>query len=546
MVPRKTIARVHDLVHRENELGENNKRLEGSIGEGREVSENVGTCGTWMEWHTLSLLAWTIMAILTATRVSLSIVIVAMVEGQPQTNTSRVPGRHSDQHIQGTPLGGRFPWDEHTQGQILGACYYGYALSNPVGGRLAEVIGGKWVVGMGALLTAMLTFLAPLCAGIATNLFLTLLVLRGVTEGVCFPALTSLLAARVPHSKRAKVTSFVYGGFQMGIAVSLVLSGWLCDNHALGWPSTFYCFGGCGVLVAGFWFLLLQEDEEPSVATHPRGPGSPRAHGTSIHALSGTRHDTRNSVEVVDVTASLPYEKNVDTTPKAEFPWRSVLTSVPVWSLSAMHIGSNWGLYTFLTVVPSFLSNILHFDMNSNGLVSALPSLCMLVFNLVYSSVVSTVSKSGRITTVTVRRVSTLFGAGGPMLCLVGLCFVGYRKDLIVMLLCMAMGFKGAMYLGYMCSHQDLTPTYAGTLFGITNCLATIPGFLAPSIVSIITHGNQTLSAWQSVFLLTAGVYLVSGTIYVLGISVEVQPWNDPQNIKEDEKPDTGTEKTRF
>lgn len=42
MVPRKTIARVHDLVQRENELGENNRRLEGRIGEGSEVSESVG------------------------------------------------------------------------------------------------------------------------------------------------------------------------------------------------------------------------------------------------------------------------------------------------------------------------------------------------------------------------------------------------------------------------------------------------------------------------------------------------------------------------
>lgn len=84
-------------------------------------------------------------------------------------------------------------------------------------------------------------------------------------------------------------------------------------------------------------------------------------------------------------------------------------------------------------------------------------------------------------------------GAGGPMLCLVGLCFVGYRKDLTIILLCMAMGFKGAMYSGYMCSHQDLTPNYAGTLFGLTNCVATVPGFLAPLVVGIITHDNVSI-----------------------------------------------------
>ncbi|XP_069992428.1 sialin-like [Penaeus vannamei] len=491
-----------------------------------------------------------------------------MVQDQQQDNTSRVITHHNNQYLQKTSLGrGDASWDEHTQGQILGACYYGYALTNPLGGRLAETMGGKWVVGMGALLTALLTLLAPLCAALATSLFLAVLVLRGATEGVCFPALASLLALRVPRSRRDKSTSFVYGGIQVGIAVSLMLSGWLCDNLALGgWPSTFYFFGGFGVLVVALWFLLLQEDEEVKVEgehqkhggldeevkvelqkhgglDYSQGRGTPEAQNN--YTISGSRFDSRCTGDVGEKTPYLSNNKTV-TRQDAKFPWRSVLTSLPVWSLTAMHVGSNWGMYTFLTVVPSFLSNVLGFDMKSNGVVSALPSLCMLLFNLLFSAVLAAVSKAGTVSTLTVRRISTLFGAGGPMLCLVGLCFVGYRKDLTIILLCMAMGFKGAMYSGYMCSHQDLTPNYAGTLFGLTNCLATVPGFLAPLVVGIITHDNQTLSAWRYVFLLTALVYLVSSAVFILGISADVQPWNRPQKIKEGEKPEAGMEITRF
>ena len=34
---------------------------------------------------------------------------------------------------------------------------------------------------------------------------------------------------------------------------------------------------------------------------------------------------------------------------------------------------------------------------------------------------------------------------------------------------------------------------FAGTLMGITNMIATIPGFLSPSVVGILTHGNVSL-----------------------------------------------------
>ena len=40
---------------------------------------------------------------------------------------------------------GEFDWDEQTQGVILGCFFYGYLLTNYIGGRLAEKIGGRLV-----------------------------------------------------------------------------------------------------------------------------------------------------------------------------------------------------------------------------------------------------------------------------------------------------------------------------------------------------------------------------------------------------------------
>lgn len=46
----------------------------------------------------------------------------------------------------------------------------------------------------------------------------------------------------------------------------------------------------------------------------------------------------------------------------ARVPWSSILTSLPVWSLIIVHSGSNWGFYTLLTEMPTYMKSILNFD----------------------------------------------------------------------------------------------------------------------------------------------------------------------------------------
>lgn len=60
---------------------------------------------------------------------------------------------------------------------------------------------------------------------------------------------------------------------------------------------------------------------------------------------------------------------------KLAVPWRAVLTSLPFWALMLTHFGQNWGFYTLLTEMPSYLKGILHFDIKQNGVLSALPYL---------------------------------------------------------------------------------------------------------------------------------------------------------------------------
>ena len=65
---------------------------------------------------------------------------------------------------------------------------------------------------------------------------------------------------------------------------------------------------------------------------------------------------------------------------------------------------------------------------------------------------------------------------------------------------------------------------YKGVLFGITNTMAQIPGFLTPVLVSEMTqHG--TMEEWYNVFSLAGVVLTIGGVTYLVWGSSETQEW---------------------
>lgn len=47
---------------------------------------------------------------------------------------------------------------------------------------------------------------------------------------------------------------------------------------------------------------------------------------------------------------------------KVPTPWKAIFSSMPFWAILAGHIGHAWGLYTLLHELPSYLKNMLHFE----------------------------------------------------------------------------------------------------------------------------------------------------------------------------------------
>ena len=67
-------------------------------------------------------------------------------------------------------------------GWLLAAFFYGYALMHIPGGWLATRFGGKYVFGIGIVMTAVLTLLTPLAAQVSVWALVVLRVAEGLFE----------------------------------------------------------------------------------------------------------------------------------------------------------------------------------------------------------------------------------------------------------------------------------------------------------------------------------------------------------------------------
>ncbi|XP_068248075.1 putative inorganic phosphate cotransporter [Palaemon carinicauda] len=464
------------------------------------LSRETGTC--FGKRQLLAFMGFLGFANVYAMRVNLSVAIVAMVNNTaiPHANKSvseecQYPGDNSTQTEDG-----EFVWDEGEQGLILGSFFYGYVLTNFLGGRLGELIGGKIVFAVGVLVTSILTLLTPVVAYTnITPLIVALRVLEGLGEGVTFPAMNSLMARWIPPLERSKMSAFVYAGSQFGTVVSLPICGLLCQSDFLGgWPSVFYVFGVLGLVWFIFWMLLISNTPES--------------------------HPTISLEEKIYIQTTLNHAVN-EKSPR--IPWKHILTSMPFWAIFVVHIAQNWGFYCLLTELPTYMKNILHYKLADEGFLSALPYLVMWIFSICAGLSADKLRTSGVLSTTATRRIFNSIGFYGPMVCLILVGYAGCNKDAAIALLCGAVGLNGAVYSGYMNSHLDIAPNFAGTLMGITNTAATVPGFLAPQIVGMLISGKETLPRWQLVFWIAGIVYFIGNTFYIIFVSGEQQPWND-------------------
>ncbi|CAD5113020.1 DgyrCDS2222 [Dimorphilus gyrociliatus] len=404
---------------------------------------------------------------------------------------------------------GPFEYDKPQQGHILGGFFYGYLISQIPGGILAEKFGGKKVFLIFSSISTLATILTPIGAHLGFGYLIALRVLVGFGSGAAFPTMHAVWGKWAPPLERSKLVSVSYGGAMMGSVLALPLSGALCEyGYAGGWPSIFYTTGITTIIFLIIWLLFVSDTPQ--------------------------KHKLITEDEKFYISNSLKGQVS-EKSNKGKTPWFEFLKSRAVWAICVANFTSDWGLYTFLTNIPTFLHEVLKFDIESNGLFSALPWIGLWINMTISPIIADKLISTSKLSVQNTRKLMNSIGGIGSAACLVGVAFTDCRSYfLAIALLTLGVTLSGSHYSGFLVNHMDIAPKYAGTLFGISNMIGSISGFVAPTLVGIITK-DQTKAQWMIVFFLSAGVLVFGSVVFIIFGRGDLQKWAEE---KEDKKPD--------
>jgi MFS family permease len=422
-------------------------------------------------------------------RTNMSVGIIAMMETDPP-----------DPSIPTYP-----DWTEKET--ILSAFFWGYVIPQIGAGQLVKKFGPKWFLAVTMFINSLFTLLIPVMASSAgEGGVIACRVIQGLNQGFLFPSIHMLLGKWTPLPERSQVASFVYTGGPLGTVISLPVTG-VIANSSIGWPTAFYLYGGLGIGWSVLWALL--------------GADSPAKHGRisdeEKEYIKGGGNTTDGE------------QKELPT------PWLSIATSMPFIAIFVTHCGQNWGFWTLMTEIPSYMSDIMKYDIKDNSLLSALPYFVLWILSFFFSPLADFLIVRHYLSIGNVRKIFNSIGLMVPAITLVALAFVdSSQKDLALALLVITVGFNAAVYSGFNVNHIDLSPNHAGPLMGITNSLSNVVSILAPLAIKVIPYEQTDPILWRYVFCIAAGIYVVTDLFYVVYASGEVQPWNDETGKKEE------------
>ncbi|GIY91731.1 hypothetical protein CEXT_98911 [Caerostris extrusa] len=337
------------------------------------------------------------MFMIQAMRVNLNVAIVAMVNNTSNepSNTSRnivecpelLPVKTEDKHIVFKDVGEdhnvsetspskishimvrptkpmqilkRLQLELREQGIILGSFYYVYFAIQLLGGLLSERFGAKWCFGIGIGMSGVLSLLTSLAARWGTAAFIAVRVLEVLLlsgQGVTYPSITTATSRWSPKEERSRISTIVFMGVPMGIVVSMSVSGWLSSTDLLGgWPSVFYVFA-----------------DHPSIS--------------------------KEELQYI--------EKKIKRRNYRKLMSHGKIFSLPFpCGLSLPLIMDIFGSFMLVMEMPSFLNQILHFEVDVDGLLSSLPYIAQVFGCYISSYVADRLRKSGKFSITTIRKFS--------------------------------------------------------------------------------------------------------------------------------------------
>ncbi len=359
---------------------------------------------------------------------------------------------------------------------IVGAAFmWVYAGFGAIAGMVGDRFQRKTLIIGGLIFWSLVTIGTALSANYTQ--LVVCRALEGFGEAFYFPASMSLLSDYHSKETRSKAMSFHQSSVYAGTIAGGTVAGFMGQHY--GWHSSFYLFGGLGVLLGVVLIGLLREPVRGQAEAHAESQGG-------AHVLLDVRQE--------NVWGGI----------------KQIFSHPMVWILIAVFVGANFVASIFLTWMPSFLYNKFNMSLSMAGLNAT--------FYLQIASVLGVIS-GGFLADRLVRRYQ-----GGRMMAqsiglLLGVPFIflaGWTVSVPVLIVALVgFGyFKGLYDANIWASlHDVVPPKNRATAVGFMNSIGWLGGGIAPIAIAYTsdTYGMSASISATSVLYLIVGLLLVFG-----------------------------------
>jgi sugar phosphate permease len=358
-------------------------------------------------------------------------------------------------------------------GYVFSAFLLAYSLFEIPSGWLGDVRGPRRVLTRIVLWWSAFTMLTGAVRG-----FLSLVVVRflfGAGEAGAFPNIMRAFARWFPLVERGRASGIMFLGSRLGGMLSIPLSLLLISR--IGWRASFVIFGAIGLVWAAAWAWWYRD--RPS------------------------EHPGVNAEEIAWIEQDGPPQDTVAT------PWRALLASRSLWAICVMYTAYGYGLYFYLTWLPSYLIGELGFSALRGGLFAALPFLLAGIADVTGGWLTDRLARTRGLRIARCGLGAVAFSTSGALV--LGSTVAVDPVTKAILLAC-AMGSADLALSACWAAPLDIAPSHAGVATGFMNTFGNIGGFLCPIVVG---WAVGQLHSWTVPFYIAAAVYAVGAMAWL-------------------------------
>lgn len=394
-------------------------------------------------------------------------------------------------------LGPRHNWTQSEIWQIKVAYFYGIAIASPPAGLLAEWLGPKNTIFFPLLFAGIINVLSAHGAEWGWGVPFACRFIVGLSSGTVYPALQCFVGKWAPPNERGKFLN-AFMGDAIGTAVVWVMIQFTAP--LFGWHWTFYILSILiGVHCAAFWFLTASEPED---------------------------HRYISTEEIAYIRASQAGSVSIDQEDKEFPPIKDIITSSACWAAAILQFGALWGVNIQLQMVPLFINQFMGISAHDSVLIAILPHVTRFSSGIFFANLSDFIRSREMGSSTLMSKIFVVFSHIIPAMIMMSLGSVKCNTVASILLLIFCNVFTAASVGTNLRAPTDLSPNFAGTIFGLNICLADTTGIIVPAIGSWILDYQSDIVGWTIIFLIGGGAYFGTGIIYLWFGSAEIQPWN--------------------